>query len=66
MTTWAPYDEPEFEDIFEYFHHADGTRAKANSGAPSVLVAYGQADADALAVADLPGTYVQLTREDDQ
>jgi len=47
-----------------HFHHADGTRAKANSGAPSVLVAYGQADADALAVADLPGTYVQLTRED--
>lgn len=24
-----------------YFHHVDGTRAKANSGAPSVLVAYG-------------------------
>ena len=49
-----------------HFHHSDGMRAKANSGAPSVLVAYGQADADALAVADLPGTYVQLTREDDQ
>ena len=25
-----------------YFHHVDGTKAKANSGAPSVLVAYGQ------------------------
>jgi hypothetical protein len=25
-----------------HFHHVDGTRAGANSGAPSVLVAYGE------------------------
>jgi len=25
-----------------HFHHADGTRARANAGAPSVLVAYGE------------------------
>lgn len=24
-----------------YFHHVDGTKAKANSGAPSVLISYG-------------------------
>ena len=45
-----------------HFHHADGTRAKANSGAPSVLVAYGQKDADALMIADLPGSYFRLDR----
>ena len=48
-----------------HFHHADGTRAKANSGAPSVLVAYGSADADALMIADLPGSYFRLDRRED-
>lgn len=28
-----------------HFHHVDGTRAPANSGAPSILVAYGSHDA---------------------
>jgi hypothetical protein len=43
-----------------HFHHADGTRAAANSGAPSVLVAYGDSDAERLsaAAADLPGAFV--------
>lgn len=43
-----------------YFHKADGTRAGANSGAPSCLVAYGQDDADRLMTCGLPGTYVPL------
>lgn len=43
-----------------YFHRADGTRGRANAGAPSVLCAYGQGDLDQLAVADLPGTLVPL------
>jgi len=43
-----------------HFHKPDGTRAKANSGAPSVLVAYGLADAVQLASSDIPGTYLQL------
>lgn len=43
-----------------HFHHADGTRAAANSGAPSVLVAYGPAAALRLATADLDGTFVML------
>lgn len=44
-----------------HFHHADGTRAKANSGAPSVLVAYGDRDAVALRESSLDGTYIPLT-----
>jgi len=43
-----------------HFHHSDGTRAVANAGAPSCLVAYGQANADVLASCDLPGTWVAL------
>lgn len=31
-----------------HFHHADGTRAAANAGAPSVLVAFGKANVQAL------------------
>ena len=32
-----------------HFHYPDGTRAKANAGAPSALVAYGHDNADCLA-----------------
>lgn len=43
-----------------HFHYADGTRAPANSGAPSCLVGYGQQDADILAECGLAGTFVRL------
>lgn len=43
-----------------HFHYADGTRAPANSGAPSCLVAYGDWAAERLRLADLDGTYVPL------
>lgn len=43
-----------------HFHHADGTRAKANAGAPSVLCAYGAGDLDRLAASDLAGNLVPL------
>ena len=43
-----------------HFHHPDGTRAPANAGAPSVLVAYGDYDAHRLAACGLPGAYVDL------
>lgn len=43
-----------------HFHRPDGTRAPRDSGAPSCLVAYGQASADVLASCDLPGTWVAL------
>lgn len=43
-----------------HFHHADGTRAVANAGAPSCLVAYGEKDADILSECGLAGTFVRL------
>lgn len=43
-----------------YFHHVDGTRAKANSGAPSVLVAYGSDSAKILRDADIKGQFIWL------
>ena len=42
-----------------YFHHPDGRRASANAGAPSCLVAYGNADAHLLAISDLQGAFIQ-------
>lgn len=43
-----------------HFHYADGRRAAANAGAPSVLAAYGMADADVLAYCGLDGAFVPL------
>lgn len=43
-----------------HFHHVDGSRAKANAGAPSVLVAYSVEDADQLRLSGIPGHYVSL------
>lgn len=42
------------------FHLPDGRRAKANSGAPSVLCAYGPDDLDVLASCGLAGAFVPL------
>lgn len=44
------------------FHHEDGTKAKANSGGPSVLVAYGSNNAQCLKTCGLAGQYVDLSR----
>lgn len=45
------------------FLSADGVPAAANSGAPSVLVAYGEADAAALAASSIPGRFIPLTHK---
>lgn len=42
------------------FYYPNGKRAKANSGAPSALIAYGDADAAVLAGEPWPGRYVPL------
>ena len=42
-----------------HFYRTDGTRSRINAGAPSALIAYGTADADALATCRLPGTFVR-------
>jgi hypothetical protein len=43
-----------------YFHHVDGTRAAANSGAPSVLIAYGATDAAILEASSIDGHFVVI------
>lgn len=43
-----------------HFHHADGSRADGNAGAPSVLCAYGMGDLERLFDSDLPGARVAL------
>lgn len=42
------------------FHYPDGRRAEANSGAPSVLCAYGERDAEVLAGCGIDGQFVEL------
>lgn len=42
------------------FHRQDGSRAAANSGAPVVLIAYGEADAERLQGSGLPGRFIRL------
>lgn len=46
------------------FLDANGVAAKANSGAPSVLVAYGNRDAERLAESSLDGFYVRIAEGD--
>lgn len=43
-----------------YFHHVDGTRAAANAGAPSVLIAYGVTDAKILEASGIAGQFITL------
>lgn len=42
------------------FHLSDGKEARFGAGAPSVLIAYGTADADILRGVDLAGRFVSL------
>ena len=46
------------------FLDANGERAKANAGAPSALIAYGNTDAVALAASGIPGHFVKLEKEE--
>ena len=43
-----------------HFHHVDGSRARANSGAPSVLIAYGLENAESLRRCSISGRYLDL------
>jgi hypothetical protein len=44
------------------FHHVDGSLSGYNAGAPSVLVAYGERDAELLHRAPIFGHYIDLRR----
>lgn len=43
-----------------HFHHIDGSKAKANAGAPSVLVAYGREARIRLALSGIAGKIIEL------
>lgn len=43
-----------------YFHHVDGSRAAANAGAPSCLIAYGYSDAVILRNCGIAGQFIEL------
>ena len=45
-----------------HFHYVDGRRADANSGAPSVLISYGEQDSMTLSKCGIPGAFVDLQR----
>lgn len=57
---WAQASALFFFEGRLHFHLPDGTRAKANAGAPSVLVSYGLEDAERLAESGLDGRFVPL------
>jgi len=46
-----------------YFHHVDGSKAKANAGAPSVLIAYGKESSSLLKSCKIKGKYIELIKE---
>ena len=43
-----------------YFYDVNGVKAKANSGAPSVFIAYGHNDAFLLKKSGIPGKFISL------
>jgi len=57
---WRRADAVLFIEGRLHFHGADGARARANAGGPSVLVAYGAADSERLAGCGISGQFVRL------
>jgi hypothetical protein len=45
-----------------HFHYVDGSRAKANAGGPSVLIAYGAGNSERLQRCGIAGQFVSLSR----
>lgn len=60
---WAKADAILFIAGRLHFHHVDGTRAAANSGAPSALIAYGVDCAKTLQSCGIAGAFVSLRTE---
>ncbi len=55
---WSRADAVLFLHGRPHFHRPDGTRGKANSGAPICLIAYGERAVASLASCGLPGSLV--------
>lgn len=60
---WSKADAVMFLHGRLYFHHVDGRRADANSGAPSCLVAYGREAVARLEASNLNGSIVKNWRQ---
>lgn len=56
---WGKADSLLFLHGRLHFHHVDGTRARANAGAPSVLIAYGANAVERLVASGLEGSLVR-------
>jgi hypothetical protein len=59
-TVWRAATAVLFLEGRIHFHLADGTRAAANAGAPSCLVAYGDEDAEVLWNCGIAGYFVSV------
>lgn len=57
---WQKADALLFIEGRLHFHHLNGSRASANAGAPSVLIAYGRNNAERLQRSTIRGAYVPL------
>ena len=55
---WGKADALLFVEGRLFFHYTDGRRADANAGAPSVLIAYGDDNAEKLQTSGIRGSYV--------
>lgn len=62
-TVWDRADALLFLEGRLHFHRPDGTRAPANAGAPSVLVAYGKNNVADLMTSGIPGAFVINTHK---
>lgn len=61
-SVWRRADAILFLEGRLHFHLPDGSRAKANSGGPSCLIAYGDAAVERLRGCGLPGALVESWR----
>lgn len=59
-TVWRAADAVLFFAGRLFFYRPNGIRAKANAGAPSCLVAYGERNVEAIRRCGLPGQFVPL------
>lgn len=59
-TVWGKAESVLFLKGRLHFHHVDGSRAAANGGAPSVLISYGEFDADMLEESGIGGQHLYL------
>jgi len=57
---WSYADAVLFIEGRLYFHYVDGRRAKANSGGPSVLIAYGPDNAKRLKESNIRGQFLTI------